>query len=385
MVRLLYNLINYLPAKKAGVFLLPSHRNDRQEVCRHCEPIRRSNLFLSAMMFLFALSSLISPIPSLSQSTIKVGFLIRDKSDVAVQRAAELAIEDANARGGYRGQKFELVTRSCNGPWGITSKQAVALIYEDQVPIVVTALDGRNAHLAEQVTAKSHVVMLSTLSSDPTLSRAYVPWYFRMVPDDKQQAEALVQQIYETDKATKVAVIALDSYDGEMSAETFTDIAKEKGYPTPETFVGLDEKDLLAKIDNTSWDAVVMAGTSDYSATIIQQANTQNIYTFINLFNFITNYQPSLLTKIKYINVELVNQQAWESFDASHQQKFNAHSSPSMAYVYDGIIMATEAIKKFGPDSEAIRSGFKNLEYNGITGKIEFGKLGNRVIGLIVE
>jgi ABC-type branched-subunit amino acid transport system substrate-binding protein len=49
-----------------------------------------------------------------------------------------------------------------------------------------------------------------------------------------------------------------------------------------------------------------------------------------------------------------------------------------MAYVYDGVIMATEAIKAFGPDSEAIRSGFKNLEYNGISGKIAFGKLGNR-------
>jgi branched-chain amino acid transport system substrate-binding protein len=371
MVRLSCNLTDCF-------FLLRRHRNDRREVCRHCEPIRRSNLFLSAMIFLFALSSLISPIHSFSQTTIKLGFLIRDKNDVSAQQAAELAIEDANATGGYKGQKFELVTRSCDGPWGITSKQAVALIYEDQVPIVVTALDGRNAHLAEQVTAKSQVVMLSTLSSDPTLSRAYVPWYFRMVPDDKQQAEVLVEQIYRTDKATKVAVIALDSYDGKMSAETFRDMAKEKGYPTPETFYGLDEKDLRAKTDHTSWDAVVMAGTSDYSTTIIQQANTQNIYTFINLFNFMTNYQPWLSTKIKYVNLELINQQAWESFDASFEQKFNAHPSPSMAYIYDGVIMATEAIKAFGSDSEAIRSGFKNLEYNGISGKIAFGKLGNR-------
>lgn len=351
-------------------------KNQKETSSRPCagRVFRFGRELLAILIFFF-----LSLIPSYSQSTIKIGFLIRDKNDVAAQRAAELAIEDVNARGGFNGQKFELVIRSCDGPWGITSKETVALIYEDQVPIVVAALDGRNAHLAEQVTAKSHVVMLSTLSSDPTLSRAYVPWYFRMVPDDKQQTEALVKQIYESDKATKVAMVALDTYDGEMSAKAFIERVKEKGYPTPATFIGLDEKDVLAKIDNTSWDVVVLAGTSDYSAKIIQQANTQNIYTFINLFNFMKNYQPWLLTKIKYVNMELVNQQAWESFDASYQQKFNSHPSPSLSYVYDGIIMATEAIKKFGPDSEVIRAGFKDLKHQGITGKIEFGKLGNRI------
>jgi hypothetical protein len=99
MVRLSCNLTDCF-------FLLRRHRNDRREVCRHCEPIRRSNLFLSAMIFLFALSSLISPIHSFSQTTIKLGFLIRDKNDVSAQQAAELAIEDANATGGLQGTKI---------------------------------------------------------------------------------------------------------------------------------------------------------------------------------------------------------------------------------------------------------------------------------------
>jgi branched-chain amino acid transport system substrate-binding protein len=330
------------------------------------------------MIFLFALSSLISPIHSFSQSTIKIGFLIRDKNDVSAQQAAELAIEDANATGGYRGQKFELITRSCDGPWGITSKQAVALIYEDQVPIVVTALDGRNAHLAEQVTAKSHVVMLSTLSSDPTLSRAYVPWYFRMVPDDKQQAEVLVEQIYQNDATQKVAVISLDDYDGKTSTEAFLDEAKEKGYPVPVTFIGLDEKELLEKIENSSWDAVVLAGSSENSIAIIKQIDSKNLHAFLNLTNFMQDYQPDVMEKIYFPYAMDFNQSAMQKFKSSYQEKYKSNPSPSMAYVYDGVIMATEAIKAFGPDSEAIRSGFKNLEYNGISGKIAFGKLGNR-------
>ena len=135
-----------------------------------CKPVDRSNLYLLAIVLLLSISFL-KPIASFSQSTIKIGFLIRDKSDLAVRQAAQEAIEEANSNGGHKGQPFELVTRSCDGPWGMTSKQAVALIYEDQVSILVTALDGRNAHLAEQVAAKSHVVILSTLSSD---------WLFKM-------------------------------------------------------------------------------------------------------------------------------------------------------------------------------------------------------------
>ena len=208
-------------------FLIPDVRLDqvRKFFCfiRHCKEERRSRLPHAASVYVFKLLLLLFTFPAFtqnSQETIKIGFLIRDKGDLAILQTAQHAIDEANAKGGYKGQKFELAIKSCDGPWGVTSKQTVALIYDDQVPIVVTALDGRNAHLAEQVTAKSHVVMLSTLTSDPTLSRAYVPWYYRMVPDDKQQASALVDEIYIENKARDVAIKA-DYSSLRASAELF--------------------------------------------------------------------------------------------------------------------------------------------------------------------
>jgi ABC-type branched-subunit amino acid transport system substrate-binding protein len=53
-----------------------------------------------------------------------------------------------------------------------------------------------------------------------------------------------------------------------------------------------------------------------------------------------------------------------------------------MAYVYDGMMLACEAVQKLGPETEAIKKGFKDLKYTGITGKVEFGKLGNREMTL---
>jgi len=357
-------------------FVVPP-RNDDNSI-RHCEPTGLSNLYVFAKSCLFAIFLFLLSNISSAQTSIKIGFLIRDKNDIAIRQAAQLAIQHANEQGGYKGQKFELVIRSCDGPWGMTSKQTVALIYEDQVPIVVTALDGRNAHLAEQVTAKSHVVMLSTLSSDPTLSRAYVPWYFRMVPDDRQQAQALVEQIYEKDAAKKVAVFTLDEYDGKMSAEEFVKLIDENGIIKPMVFNNLTEEEMLNRIDDAHWDAVVFAGGSSQFAVIIQEVKNQNIYSFLNVFNFQNDYQSWMFTKIKYLNSEFIEQVEWEKFSKTHEAKYNSNPSPSLAFVYDGILLAAEAIKKHGPDPEAIRAGFMDLSSQGITGQIKFGSLGNR-------
>ena len=227
------------------------------------------------------------------------------------------------------------------------------MIYEDQVPIIVTALDGRNAHLAEQVTAKSHVVMLSTLSSDPTLSRAYVPWYFRMVPDDKQQAESLIKEIYITNKARQVAIISLDKYDGEKSIESFEAEVKQKGFLPPKVFSDLDENKLLKIINEQSWDAIVFAGTPKDEDKLDSLIKSYKTYAFLNFFSFIGSDEKYEIVKTNF--------------------------SPSLDYVHDGISLAIESIKKFGPDSEVIRIGFKDLKYEGATGLVEFDNLGNRI------
>lgn len=356
-------------------------------------PHLMSNLYQSALISLFGLLFLCKATVGITQhqpsnQSIKIGFLIRDKNDTAIQQAADLAIAYANEEGGYNGKFFELTTKSCDGPWGIGSKQAVDLIHEDQVSLIVTALDGRNAHLAEQVTAKSHVVMLSTQSSDPTLSRAYVPWYFRMVPDDLQQAEVFVEEIYIKQKFKKVALVSLDDYDGKKSVESMAKILKEIGISTPEIFKGLDQAKQFDEFISKSWDAVVLAGSSMDFSEIIKKIYSSNyqakIYTFLNVFNFINKPDPQLIEQVHYVKSFYVDQ-TWDTFMKDFQSKYGKEPSPSLAYVYDGVMLAIEAIKKFGPDSDAIRFGFNDIKYEGITGKVDFGKLGNRDFKLTTD
>ncbi len=317
------------------------------------------------------------------ENTVKIGLLIRDKGDLQSIRAAKLAIEAANARGGYKDRDFELVIRSCDGPWGVGSKQAVAIIHEDGVPLLVGALDGRNAHLAEQVAAKSHIVMISTLSSDPTLSRAYVPWYFRLVPDDYQQAIALSEQIYHKDDAKHVALIAFDNYDGKMSAEAFEKFALQSGFPAPVSFIGLNEQDLLEQINKAKWDAVVLAGTSGKLAEISGKLKSGHIYGFLNIFNFQNQYKKT--PGVRFVTPSDFNANGFETFLQKSKDEYGISPIIPAAYIYDGVSLACEAIKKFGPDSEQLRKGFSAMQYNGITGNIRFGKLGDRDFKLVID
>ncbi len=338
-------------------------------------------IYLSVISFLF-INNTGFPQNQNSKNTIKIGFLIRDNNDLAVKQSAELAIEHANARSGNQGKSFELITKSCDGPWGIGSKQAVSLVYNDGVSLIVAALDGRNAHLAEQVIAKSQVVMLSTLSSDPTLSRAYVPWYFRIVPHDRQQAKVLVQEIYLEQKFTKVALVSMDNYDGKMSAESMVIETEERGFEIPQTFNDTDFKELLKKSTQYQWDAIVLAGISknvfEIIGDIIAANSKAKVYAFLNVFNFLNNYQNQDLENVVYISQLGIKNSKWRNFEKSYQTKYGTSPIPSLAFVYDGIMLSIEAIKKYGPDPDIIRKGFQFMEIEGLTGEIKFDKFGDR-------
>ena len=130
----------------------------------------------------------------------KIGLLIPEQGALAAKHGAELAIREANEKRGNAGNLFDLVVRSTEGPWGAGSKESVGLVFDDEVIAIIGSLDGRNAHLAEQVAAKTRILFLSAWAGDMTLSQAFVPWYFRCVPNDRQQATALIREIYEKRK-----------------------------------------------------------------------------------------------------------------------------------------------------------------------------------------
>src|SRR5664279_567684 len=188
---------------------------------------------LTALLGLLVPNVLAFQIPVNADSTIKIGLLIQDNNTLAARYGAEMAIHNDNQTGGLKGKKFQLLTRSMEGPWGTGSKQAVDLIDKENVCALMGSHDGRNAHLIEQVSAKERIVYLSSWASDPTLAQAFVPWYFSSAPTDIKQADALIEEIYNKRKLTKIAAVSGNDYDSKLSLENFVKQIKLAGKTDP--------------------------------------------------------------------------------------------------------------------------------------------------------
>ena len=163
----------------------------------------------------------VSQDPEYPARIIKIGLLVQDSSYTSVIQGAELAIRKANEKGGLNGRQFELVVRSMEGPWGTGSKQAVDLIFGEKVWAIMGSHDGRNAHLVEQATTKSTVVFVSVWSGDPTLSQAFVPWFYNCAPNDNQQSASLIEEVYNKRKFKKIALVYSNDYDSKIVLNSF--------------------------------------------------------------------------------------------------------------------------------------------------------------------
>ena len=222
---------------------------------------------------------------------IKIGLLVNNNTSGSAKKGAELAIEIANKRKKFNGTHFELLVRSMEGPWGTGSKEAVNLVFSEKVWAILGSHDGRNAHLVEQVIAKTHIVFLSAWATDPTLYQAFVPWFFSIVPNDDQQAEILAKEIIQTNRRYKIATFSDQSYDSNLALQSFLDKMRKKEYSeiirlnyntTDKSF-----KEFNHNINKHNIDCVVLFGESPALFPLIQQLeknkNIKHVYGALSL------------------------------------------------------------------------------------------------------
>ena len=70
-------------------------------------------------------------------------------------RGASLALEEANAGGGFEGRPFRLVPVWSDSPWTAGVAQLARAVFEERVFAILASIDGAATHLAEQVAAKA--------------------------------------------------------------------------------------------------------------------------------------------------------------------------------------------------------------------------------------
>ncbi len=320
-------------------------------------------------------------------NTVKIGLLIPDKEALAAKHGAELAIRKANEAGGK--WTYQLVVRSTEGPWGAGSKESVSMVFEDEVVAIMGSLDGRNAHLAEQVATKTRIAFLSSWATDMTLSQAFVPWYFRCIPNDHQQATSLVQEIYHKRKINNVATIATEAYDSRHAASTFVKVASSLNIAAPRQFIygpsGMDLPEILTAVEKHGTGAIVLFGDPEFASEIIpllkQRGMNQRIFGTLAVADGQKASSPDWNTMEGII---LVSPGHWftaegKAFQKEFYKTFGYQPGAAAAYAYDGINVIIGVIKRAGTDRDRIIEAFVETNHkSGITGDIQFDVNGNR-------
>lgn len=153
---------------------------------------------------------------------------------VAMMRGARLAIEQANAQGGYtrRGIPFELCVRNDNALWGASGSEVIHLAYKDNVWAILGGVDGANTHIAIRVALKIEVPWMTPGDLDPTYIETNIPWVFRCIGDDRQQNYILVDYAIRKMGFKRPVIIRSSNRYGRFGVREIRDSLRRLGTPS---------------------------------------------------------------------------------------------------------------------------------------------------------
>lgn len=322
---------------------------------------------------------------------IKIGLFIptrgeRAEEGRAVQRGAEMAAAAIEAQGLLQGRPLRLVVGSADARWESATTELVRLIYAEDVWALLGAVDGRSAHLAEQVVARARgrVVLVTPWATDATLTQIRVPWFFRVVPDDRQQAAALVREIFEVRRLGHVAVLVEDGYDARMSSETFVKSAPPGAVTLfPAADGGGRPGPLVGRLRQSEVDGWVFFARPASAARWLRELREAGMDR--------PAFAPLVLAGGEFLELarssaagavfvvpggvqELVDGQFRRGFVGAYGDS----PGPLALYAYDGLMVLAEAIRRANYDREAIRDSLVGIQLAGVTGPVEFDSSGNR-------
>lgn len=167
--------------------------------------------------------------------TVTIGIVVPQRGPEANEgkamlAAAQIALVDAMSQ--HPSLHLRLAVGDETGQWGRVSNEIVRLLFQEESVALVTSANGNTAHQAEQIANKIGVPVL-TLSGDSTTTEINLPWIFRLVPSDADQAQVIAARIYRTQHPQRVVFIYEDDHDGRIGLREFRKIVERLHQPAP--------------------------------------------------------------------------------------------------------------------------------------------------------
>jgi len=314
---------------------------------------------------------------------------------------AQLAVEEANARGGYGGKPFKLMlhndynnwqakavsgsNRATDpGIWGSAGDEAVKMIYDEKDWAIFGSISSESTHIILRVALKAEIPIVNCASTDPTIPETYIPWYFTDLQDDRVQAFTLARHIYTDVGLKRVALLRINNRYGRMGVPKFRDASVRLGHP-----VVIEQKFLpgdtdysreLRIIRASRVDGIVLWANETQTAEILKQMRAmgmkQRVFgAYLTLgsdmlaqagpaaegFQAVFPYDPSR------------NDPKWITFNQRFEARFHEQPEVFASLAYDAMNALLKAICEAGLNRARIHDALADMEeYDGVTGHLIF-------------
>ena len=301
-------------------------------------------------------------------------------------RGAQLALEQANVRGGYKGIPYALKLHNESALWGASSAELVKMLFDENCWGMVGCIDGQNCHILLRTTLKLEVPMVDIGTTDPTVTETRIQWLLHNFPDDRQQGYTLADYVFKTLKLKRIAVLRTQTRYARLGVEKFNDEARRMGrQPVLEVKFERGDKDFshqLQMLRDAKVEGVALWGEAAEAGLILKQMRQMGMNQPV--FGSSRLAHAPLLEVAGPAAEGLVVTSAldptrrdpkWVAFRDAYRKKFNEDPIDYATYAYDGMNIMIAAIEKAGLNRgrimEALRS-YQMKSYQGAAGTVYF-------------
>ena len=314
---------------------------------------------------------------------------------------AQLAVEEANAHGGYGGKPFRLMehndydnwqAKAVYGEdrptdptiWGSASNEAVKMIYDDQDWAIFGSISSESTHIALRVALRAEIPIVNSASTDPTIPETYIPWYFGAMQDDRVQGLTLARHIYTELGLKRAALLRVNNRYGRFGVGKFVDVSRRLGHPVVmEQIYFPGEADFarqLRVIRGSRADAIVLWADEADAAQILKQMRAAGMKQ--RVFGAYRTMGDTMLKEAGdaaegfeavYPYDPTRTDPRWLDFNKRFEDRFHEKPEQFASMAYDTMNMLLDSICKAGLNRARIHDALADIEqYDGVTGHMVF-------------
>jgi branched-chain amino acid transport system substrate-binding protein len=312
---------------------------------------------------------------------------------VPALHGAQLALDQANTRGGYHGKPYALKLHSESALWGASSAELVKMEFDENCWGMVGCIDGQNCHILLRTSLKLEMPMVDIGTTDPTVTETRIPWLLHNFSDDRQQGYTLADYVFKNLKLKRIGVLRTQTRYARIGVEKFNDEARRMGrQPILEVKFERGDKDFshqLRMLRDAKVEGLVIWGEAEEAGLILKQMRqmgmTQPVFGGSRLA------YPRLLEIAGPAAEGLVVTSAldptrtdpkWVAFRDAYRQKFNEEPIDYAASAYDGMNILIAAIEKIGLNRGRIMDVLRDYQmktYQGVAGTDYFDHTLNNI------